>query len=85
MKPIRIIGNIDINTSDIKKSNSFIDNNKSLPKINKNKITILLGKDTKIVTIFLSVFERCNPKHPNNLLNKSINQLKSTFIFKFII
>ena len=46
MKPIRIIGNIDINTSDIKKSNSFIDNNKSLPKINKNKITILLGKDT---------------------------------------
>ena len=45
MKPLIIIGNIE-DASDIKKSNSFINNNKSLPKINKNQITILLGKDT---------------------------------------
>ena len=46
IKPIRIIGKTDLDASDIKESNTFINNNKSQPRINKNKITILLGKDT---------------------------------------
>ena len=79
IKPIRIIDNKNINTLNIQKNNSYLNNkNKSLPKINRNKINILFqDKENK------NSLENKNKSLNNN--RKSSDIIKTTFSDKNIL